>query len=1078
MSRRKCVRSNKTTIFFFILASISSLFFFVSIPSAGAAVSSTSTQTAAAPDIPLTEIAAAFPPLAKETTQIVVNVSVNGEPKGDLFVELDDEGNLYLKAEDLVALKLRFAHDRIVLIRNERFVPVSALREVRTSFDEKNLVLAILGKTAEAKKTDIAVFPLRSRPENVYYPRETSAFLNYGLTYAYAHPLGFQSFTGTNKIGARTGDVFFVSDSLYTKTEASSQFVRLQSSATYERRNDLQWLVLGDQFANSGDLGSSVNIGGLGFSKVYKIDPYFITQPVFNLQGVTALPSQADIYMDGVLVSKQQIAPGAFDLKNIYSYTGAHTIDVVLRDPFGNEQKISYPLYYSAQLLREGLHEYSYNVGFLREKYGVASDDYGKSVFSAFHRYGVTSSLNIGARAEGSDGVYNGGLSTSFLVPRAGAFTLSAAESDAHGIKGSAGSFQHSYQIGSFNTNLLLRAFSRDYATVSTPASPGMARYEASVGAGASLSSLGGIFLGYSKSKTYSDVITQVTSASYSAGLSKSINFFATASATRTTQTTYSFFVGLNINLSKNMRGAAQYTKTEGANTETVQIQKDIPVGEGVGYRAGLSRADTGASSAYSFNPFVQYNAPYGIYSVDSSVQHAAGSTTESYAVSAAGAFVYAGGFAGITRPVSDSFGIIVVDSVPDVTVLNNGQEIGKTDASGTMVVPTLTSYNQNRVTVDTKNVPIDYSISGVNASLSPSLWSGSCVAFDAVKIQAITGSLLAAHDAKKEPVEYQEGTITVGTNSVPFLTGKGGEFYVENTLPKETKEGPDPRSCRAIAERRAAGGRDIKPGTYPASIDYEGRKCVFQVTFPKTDEVITDLGQIVCELQKASIQTQPTGSPKEGGKPPVVPAPEPVEKPAPPPAPPAAERPRIQPPPAPGQPNIPSKEDLPLTVVVRPRINFDVSLEPNGRLYTRTNVGDFTTLLVKCNEETRLVFTNVGDDIVKNVCPDQGGVTVVITREEREALSALVRYLLKNPGTAAEIEGHADRHGSDGDAQRLGMQLASIVKEYLGRAGVKTDRIRKVESLGRKTMLCAEETAACDVMNRRVVIRIVRPAA
>jgi hypothetical protein len=41
-----------------------------------------------------------------------------------------------------------------------------------------------------------------------------------------------------------------------------------------------------------------------------------------------------------------------------------------------------------------------------------------------------------------------------------------------------------------------------------------------------------------------------------------------------------------------------------------------------------------------------------------------------------------------------------------------------------------------------------------VNKALSPSLWSGSCVAFDAVKTQAITGTLFVAHDAKKEPIE------------------------------------------------------------------------------------------------------------------------------------------------------------------------------------------------------------------------------------------------------------------------------------------------------------------------------------
>jgi hypothetical protein len=134
--------------------------------------------------------------------------------------------------------------------------------------------------------------------------------------------------------------------------------------------------------------------------------------------------------------------------------------------------------------------------------------------------------------------------------------------------------------------------------------------------------------------------------------------------------------------------------------------------------------------------------------------------------------------------------------------------------------------------------------------------------------------------------------------------------------------------------------------------------------------------------------------------------------------------------------------------------------------------------LLVKCGGETSLVFSNVGDNIVNNVCPAQGTVTEIITRDEREALSAVVQYLVKSPGTVVEIEGHADRHGSGEGARRIGIQLASIVKEYLSRMGVEADQIKKVESLGRKAMLCAENTAACDAMNRRVVIRVVQEAA
>jgi hypothetical protein len=223
-------------------------------------------------ELALTELAARFPTFQKPTTPLVVNISVNTVSKGDFFVEIDNEGYLYFRVEDILSLKLKFAQDRTVLIHSEKFTPLSAIRDVKINFDEKNLTVAILGKTMEKQYTEIEYYPLVTRQQNVYYPSETSAFLNYGLNYTYTDPLGFQSFTAANRLGARKGDVFFVTDSMYTKTETVSNFVRLSSNATYERKNDLQWLVVGDQFASSGDLGSAINIGGVGFSKVYKME--------------------------------------------------------------------------------------------------------------------------------------------------------------------------------------------------------------------------------------------------------------------------------------------------------------------------------------------------------------------------------------------------------------------------------------------------------------------------------------------------------------------------------------------------------------------------------------------------------------------------------------------------------------------------------------------------------------------------------------------------------------------------------------------------------------------------------------
>ena len=164
--------------------------------------------------------------------------------------------------------------------------------------------------------------------------------------------------------------------------------------------------------------------------------------------------------------------------------------------------------------------------------------------------------------------------------------------------------------------------------------------------------------------------------------------------------------------------------------------------------------------------------------------------------------------------------------------------------------MPNLNSYGQNQITLDTKNVPLNYSISGVNRMISPPIWSGSCVSFDTLKIQAVTGRVYAETGGKKVPLEYAEISMKVGDKEVTFPTGKGGEFYVENVLPASSSKSTDDNfSCSAIAERRKTGGSYIQPGTYPAWGESEGKKCKFSVAFPITEDVITDLGEVQCVI-------------------------------------------------------------------------------------------------------------------------------------------------------------------------------------------------------------------------------------
>ena len=133
------------------------------------------------------------------------------------------------------------------------------------------------------------------------------------------------------------------------------------------------------------------------------------------------------VYSNGVLVRRERVQPGAFELQNLVNVPGLQMTEVVVRDVMGNEQRIADPFYYSESLLRPGLAEYSFDAGFERREYGLSSANYGRPGFSAFYRRGLAGSITLGAHAEGLDARGNAGPSASFGVGTLGVLTLDAA---------------------------------------------------------------------------------------------------------------------------------------------------------------------------------------------------------------------------------------------------------------------------------------------------------------------------------------------------------------------------------------------------------------------------------------------------------------------------------------------------------------------------------------------------------------------------------------------------------------------------------------------------------------------------
>jgi len=122
---------------------------------------------------------------------------------------------------------------------------------------------------------------------------------------------------------------------------------------------------------------------------------------------------------------------------------------------------------------------------------------------------------------------------------------------------------------------------------------------------------------------------------------------------------------------------------------------------------------------------------------------------------------------------------------------------------------------------------------------------------------------------------------------------------------------------------------------------------------------------------------------------------------------------------------------------------------------------------ILDTKRETRGFIVNLGD-----VLFDTGRAT--LKPAAREKLSKLAGILLAYPGQLTlEIEGHTDSVGSEELNNKLSLNRAQSVSDYLTTAGVKTDKVKAVRGFGKSKPIATNDTAAGRQMNRRVEVVI-----
>ncbi|NML35475.1 fimbrial biogenesis outer membrane usher protein [Paraburkholderia sp. G-4-1-8] len=670
-------------------------------------------------------------------------------------------------------------------------VRLNSLNGVQVNYDASRQAVAISAPLSMLRlDTTVLNAPDNSRPHATASP---GVLLNYDI-FGTEGQQG-SSLSGFTELRAFNGSGVFSSTALSQATHSNgtgwqNRSVRLDTSWSTSFPDSLLTLRLGDTLTDALSWSRSTRIAGVQLGTNFTLQPYLVTAPLPAFFGSATLPSNVQLFINGMQQYNGQVPAGPFQLNTIPNISGAGNAQVVLTDALGRATTLNFSLYDEQQLLKQGLSDWSAEFGVVRENYGLTSFSYGHDpIGSGTWRYGVSDHLTVEAHAEGTSRLINGGGGAALLLGSAGGVvSASLAQSAYAGHTGSLYGLGYSWRNDRFNfsvNGIHTRGQYSDVATLYGPPPPNLSGQAV---AGYSTDHLGSFGVSYVQLRYPQQDVTRFASAYWSKSIGRSLSLSLSFNQNIGNAASRSMFLVATIALEHNVTVSSSVQRTGNSTGFVVNASQSPPSEGGFSWRAALRQGDDQNGGQGE----VDYLGRYG--QVQAGV-NSVGQTRYGYA-GATGALVLMGGDVFATRQISTGFAVISTDGIAHVPVKLENNLIGTTDSQGMLLVSPLNAYQNNQLSIDPMDLPADVRIDRVKALATPTDRAGTLVRFGITPIRAASVIL---HDDSGQPLPLGSRVTIQGQADTGSMTGFDGTVYLDtldehNTLIVHTPTGV----CRA----------------------------------------------------------------------------------------------------------------------------------------------------------------------------------------------------------------------------------------------------------------------------------------
>jgi outer membrane usher protein len=754
---------------------------------------------------------AADPPTAAASDALreqVLEISVNQQQTSEMLVILRDADQGYwLDENDFARLRLRLPAGPFRDIDGRRYRSLGAINGAEVKLDESRQQLIVQVPAS-------AFLPARlSAPgRQVGTPglADPGAFLNYQLS---GQRVGSSNLAGAYaELGIFGRFGVLTSTQVARAVDGQTRQLRLDTTFTHDFTDRLQTLNLGDSVSDPGSWGNALRYGGVRFARNFGIRPDLVTTPLLSASGNAVVPSSVDVFVNNQRVLTQQVQPGPFTIDNLPSVSGAGDVRVLVRDALGREQTLTQSFYSGPSLLAQGLSQYSFNLGRVRENYALTSFDYGPLLGSATLRRGLSDSVTLEGHAEyESQDARALGMNLAARLGLLGTGSLTVAHGSDGLTSGWLGgvTFERRGQRGSvaFSTSYAADGFRQVGDVALSGAHP---KLRSVAQAGLNLGRIGTLSVAYARRTFRDQPATQTFSLSQSTrvGSSGYLNLTVSRSTGAFASTTayLSVTTALGPRRTFDVTASGVSGEGQGSNELRATLMQSAPMGTGAGWRVGATTAGN-----YDADWQGQFQA------VDLELETARNFGQTGQSAQLRGSATLLGGELRAARAVDGSFALVDIAGVPGVPVYVENQLVTHTDAAGRAMLHNLRSYEASRISIEPEDLPIDTSIDTRTLIIQPAYRSGVVARFP---VEHVSPGVFRLVQDDQSPVPtgarvaFNGGTFTVALQGLTYVTTY--DHGVSGTA------------------------------------NWEGGRCTFRLDPPPHDDPLPDMGVVMCRTTQA----------------------------------------------------------------------------------------------------------------------------------------------------------------------------------------------------------------------------------